>query len=111
MLQMPSGAVDWVLALTPICLTFAGVIVAFHQTMTKGLARWNLSKAVRKGGQAERDRLQELVARMDLDGAAALVRTHLSELPKAQRIQAESALSQPSPNGRRSYIVGVGGLE
>ena len=96
------------LAAIPVVLTAAGAVMAGWRTLTSARARHDLSKSVRASAADVRDVKVQLDAN-NIEAATAIVRKHIGSLPQAEQRQAESALAQPSPTGRASYIRGVAG--
>jgi len=96
------------LAALPVVLTAAGAVMAGWGALTSARARHDLSKSVRASAADVRDVKLQLDAN-NIEAATAIVRKHIGTLSAAEQRAADSALGQPSPAGRASYIRGVAG--
>jgi hypothetical protein len=96
-----------VLGSISVALAGAATVLTAANLATKLRARIDLSEAVGRAGEDERNRLRQMLDANESDAVAAMIRGHLADLPAAERREAEAALSQPSPAGRDSYARGV----
>jgi hypothetical protein len=90
-------------------LAAVAAVMSALKTVTKFRTRRDLSSAVRKNA-IDLHELNDQLDAKNFDAAEAVIRKHFGELTPAERREAETALTQPSANGRASYIRGVGAM-
>jgi hypothetical protein len=93
-------------AVIPVLLAAAGAAVSGFKTLTKFRARHDLSNAIKVNAADVNEANTQLDA-ANVNAAEAVIRKYLGQLPAAERREAETALAQPSTDGRASYIRGI----
>jgi hypothetical protein len=92
-----------VLKLVIVVAGLAGLASALRETILKYRSRSDLAKAL-GSNQEDVARVNVLLTQNKIDDAVDVLRKYIGELPKDERANAESALSQRSQRGRAAYI-------